>query len=85
MLDLWAAELEAARRHDTLFMLTCHPFLSGRPSRVETLRALIEHALATGDVEFAEAREVARRARSDDGLERRRLESVVVEGVYPES
>jgi peptidoglycan/xylan/chitin deacetylase (PgdA/CDA1 family) len=84
VLELWTAELDAARRHDTLFMLTCHPFLSGRPSRVETLRALIEHALGAGDVEFAEAREIARRAQSDGGLERRRLEPVVVEGVYRE-
>jgi hypothetical protein len=53
--------------------------LSGRPSRVETLRTLIEHALAAGDVELVEARELARRARTDDGLERRRLEPVVVE------
>jgi peptidoglycan-N-acetylglucosamine deacetylase len=83
VLDLWTAELEAARRHDTLFMLTCHPFLSGRPSRIETLRALIEHGLGAGDVEFLEACEVARRAGSDDGLERRRLEPVVTEGVYP--
>ncbi len=26
------------RRHDCLFVLTCHPFLSGRPHRVEALR-----------------------------------------------
>ena len=74
VLDLWTAELDAARRHETLFMLTCHPFLSGRPSRVETLRALIEHALAAGDVEFVEARELARRARDDEGLEPAALE-----------
>jgi hypothetical protein len=49
------------------------------------LRALIEHALATKDVEFVEAREAARRARADDGLQRRRLEPVVVdENVYPD-
>ena len=66
-------------------MLTCHPFLSGRPHRVEILRALIEHALATNDVEFVDGREAARRARADDGLPRRRLEPVVVdENVYPE-
>jgi peptidoglycan/xylan/chitin deacetylase (PgdA/CDA1 family) len=84
VLDLWIGELEAMRRHGSLFVLTCHPFLSGRPYRVEVLRALIEHALGTGDVEFVEAREAARRARADARLERRRLERVVVEGgLYP--
>jgi peptidoglycan/xylan/chitin deacetylase (PgdA/CDA1 family) len=84
VLDLWIGELEAMRRYGCLFVLTCHPFLSGRPHRVENLRRLIEHALATGDVEFVEAREAARRARADGALERRRLEPVVAdEQIYP--
>jgi peptidoglycan/xylan/chitin deacetylase (PgdA/CDA1 family) len=85
VLDLWISELDAMRRYGCLFVLTCHPFLSGRPHRVEVLRRLIEHALETKDVEFVEAREAARRARADDGLPRRRLEPVVVdEKVYPD-
>ena len=85
VLDLWISELDAMRRHGCLFVLTCHPFLSGRPHRVEVLRKLIEHALEAGDVAFVAAREAARRARADDGLPRRRLEPVVVdEDVYPE-
>ncbi len=85
VLDLWTSELDAMRRYGCLFVLTCHPFLSGRPHRVEILRALIEHALAAADVEFVDGREAARRARADDGLQRRRLEPVVVdEQVYPE-
>jgi peptidoglycan-N-acetylglucosamine deacetylase len=84
VLDLWISELDAMRRHGCLFVLTCHPFLSGRPHRVEVLRRLIEHALDAKDVEFVEAREAARRARTDDGLPRRRLEPVAVdENVYP--
>jgi peptidoglycan/xylan/chitin deacetylase (PgdA/CDA1 family) len=84
VLDLWVSELDAMRRYGCLFVLTCHPFLSGRPHRVEVLRCLIEHALETKDVEFVEAREAARRARADDGLPRRRLEPVVLdENVYP--
>jgi len=83
VLDLWLSELDAMRRHGGIFILTCHPFLSGRPSRVETLRAVIEHALAAGDVEFVSCGEAARRARADDGLQRRILEPVVVEpGLY---
>jgi hypothetical protein len=51
---------------------------------VEVLRRLVEHALGVGDVEFVSCSEAANRARADDGLQRRRLEPVVVdEGIYP--
>jgi len=84
VLDLWTSELDAMRRYDCLFVLTCHPFLSGRPHRVEVLRRLIEHALEAGDVEFVSCVEAARRARADDGLQRRKPEPVVVdESIYP--
>jgi peptidoglycan-N-acetylglucosamine deacetylase len=59
VLDLWRSELDAMRTYECLFVLTCHPFLSGRPHRVEVLRTLIEHALEAGDVEFKACREVA--------------------------
>ena len=78
VLELWRAELDAMRRHGCLFMLTCHPFLSGRPSRVEALRALIEHALEVGDVEFATAGTVAERALADSALPERELQPVSV-------
>ncbi len=85
VLDLWRSELDAAARYGNLFVLTCHPFLSGRAMRVETLRALIEHGLGRGDVEFLPCAEVARRARADAALERRRLEPVTVDPeVYPD-
>src|SRR5262249_31003684 len=75
----------AMRRHGCLFVLTCHPFLSGRPHRVEVLRGLIEHALAAGDVEFVSCREAARRARADADLPPRPLTPGGVDGaVYPE-
>jgi peptidoglycan-N-acetylglucosamine deacetylase len=84
-LELWTAELDAMRRHGCLFMLTCHPFLSGRPSRVEALRALIEHALDCGDVEFASASAVAERALADAEIEERELEPVRVDPeLYPD-
>ena len=86
VLDIWLSELDAMRRYGCLFLLTCHPFLSGRPHRVEVLRTLIEHALAAGDVEFASCREVARRARADAGLDRRLLTPVEVEpGLFPDT
>jgi len=85
VLDLWISELDAMRRYGCLFLLTCHPFLSGRPHRVEVLRALIEHALATGEVEFAACRDLARSARANPDLDRRLLTPVEIEpGLYPD-
>jgi peptidoglycan/xylan/chitin deacetylase (PgdA/CDA1 family) len=86
VLDLWLSELDAMRRYGCLFVLTCHPFLSGRPHRVEVLRRVIEHALEAGDVRFSTCRDVAQRTREDAGAERRTLTPVVVEpGLYPET
>jgi peptidoglycan-N-acetylglucosamine deacetylase len=85
VVEQWRAELDAMRRHGCLFMLTCHPFLSGRPSRVEALRTLVEHALDAGDVEFATGAEVARRTREDGELPERELSPVDVDPeIYPE-
>jgi peptidoglycan-N-acetylglucosamine deacetylase len=73
------------RRHGCLFMLTNHPFLSGRPGRVETLRKLVEHALDRGDVEFVTAAEVAARVREDPNAATRKLRPVVVDATtYPD-
>jgi peptidoglycan/xylan/chitin deacetylase (PgdA/CDA1 family) len=69
--ETWIYELDAMRRHGALFLLTCHPFLSGRAGRVEALRTLIEAALSRGDVHFATCREVGERALADTGAERR--------------
>jgi peptidoglycan-N-acetylglucosamine deacetylase len=85
VLDLWINELDAMRRHGCLFMLTNHPFLSGRPGRVETLRRLIEHALGRGDVQFATAGQVAARVREDPGATTRELRPVEVDAAtYPD-
>jgi peptidoglycan/xylan/chitin deacetylase (PgdA/CDA1 family) len=85
VLDLWRNELDAMARHGCLFMLTNHPFLSGRPGRVETLRKLIEHALGRGDVEFATAGQVAARAREDPNVSTRPLRPVEVDAaIYPD-
>ena len=84
VLELWASELDAYARHNCLFVLTCHPFLSGRPGRVEILRSLIEHTLGRGDVELLEARDVAKRARADEAVARRPLQPLELEpGLYP--
>jgi hypothetical protein len=70
---LWREELDGMRRHGCLFVLTMHPFLSGRPGRVEALRGLVEHALDAGDVEFVSCVEAARRTFDDESLPRRTL------------
>jgi peptidoglycan/xylan/chitin deacetylase (PgdA/CDA1 family) len=85
VVEMWRGELDAMRRHGCLFMLTCHPFLSGRPSRIEALRDLIEHALGAGDVVFSTALEVAERALDDPELPDRELSPVHADAaVYPE-
>jgi peptidoglycan/xylan/chitin deacetylase (PgdA/CDA1 family) len=84
-ISLWRAELDGMRRHGCLFVLTMHPFLSGRPGRVEGLRSLIEHALECGDVEFVSCREAARRAAADPDLSRRALRRVDPDPeIYPD-
>jgi hypothetical protein len=85
VLEMWKGELDAMRRHGCLFMLTCHPFLSGRAGRVEALRALIEYGLETGDVEFATGAQIAERALADEGLPERELTPVEADPeTYPE-
>jgi peptidoglycan/xylan/chitin deacetylase (PgdA/CDA1 family) len=85
VVELWRAELDGMRRHGCLFMLTCHPFLSGRPGRVEALRSLIEYALDVGDVDFATGAAVAERALTDPEISERALAPVEADPeVYPE-
>ncbi|HEU0305003.1 MAG TPA: polysaccharide deacetylase [Gaiellaceae bacterium] len=81
---VWREELEGMRRHGCLWMLTMHPFLSGRPGRVEALRGLVEHALGCGDVELVSCGEAARRARADEALPRRPLPALELGTLYPE-
>ncbi len=85
VLEMWSLELDAMRRHHSLFMLTCHPFLTGRPSRIEAMRKLIEFALAKGDVKICTAEEVATAALADPSVPRRQLRPVnAPTDVYPE-
>ena len=83
--DLWIHELDAMRRHGSLFLLTCHPFLSGRAGRLEGLRLLIEAALDRGDVSFFNARDVARQAIDDPATLRKPLTPLTVDQAdYPD-
>ena len=85
VLELWRTELDGMRRYRCLFNLCCHPFLSGRPGRAETLRTLVAYALECGDVEFARCRDVARRTVGDPSVVRRTPTPPEVDpAVYPD-
>jgi peptidoglycan-N-acetylglucosamine deacetylase len=57
--DLWWREFEAMHDFGCCFVLTLHPWLSGRPSRVRLLERLVEAMQKKAGVWFARGREVA--------------------------
>ncbi|MEM6915187.1 MAG: polysaccharide deacetylase [Verrucomicrobiota bacterium] len=57
---LWWQEFEAMRDFGCCFVLTLHPWLSGRPSRVRLLERMIESIRETGDAWIATGSEIAR-------------------------
>jgi len=83
--DMWIHEIEAMRRHGALFMLTCHPFLTGRAGRLEALRTVIETALERGDVRFSTCEALAEAALDDPALIAEPLNPVTASAeLYPE-
>jgi len=64
VLDLWTGELDALAAEGGLMILTSHPFLSGRASRVATLERIVEHARAAGGIWIAPLSEIAAHARA---------------------
>jgi peptidoglycan/xylan/chitin deacetylase (PgdA/CDA1 family) len=61
--ELWQAEFDALREAGGCWVLTNHPFLSGRPSRARELGLLMEHVTACDDVWVASLGEIARHVR----------------------
>jgi peptidoglycan-N-acetylglucosamine deacetylase len=59
-LEMWTLELEAMHRLGAAFVLCCHPFLSGRPSRAEALEQLIERMKSLDGLWITTVAEVAR-------------------------
>jgi len=57
--DLWWREFEAMHDFGCCFVLTLHPWLSGRPSRVRLLEDLVVAMKEKGGVWFARGRELA--------------------------
>ena len=58
VVELWTTELDAMRRTNSLCVLTCHPFLSGRPSRMQAIESSIEFALDRGDIRFSQLADI---------------------------
>lgn len=58
--DLWWKEFEAMYDFGCCFVLTLHPWLSGRPSRVRLLERLLNAMKAKPGVWFARGAEIAR-------------------------
>ena len=59
VLARWTLELEALVEAGGLFMLTNHPFVSGRPSRAVALESLIQRARSIDGLWIASAEEIA--------------------------
>ena len=57
--DLWWREFEAMHDFGCCFILTLHPWLSGRPSRIRLLEDLVGAMQAKGGVWFARGHELA--------------------------
>jgi peptidoglycan-N-acetylglucosamine deacetylase len=75
--ELWQEEFEALRSVGGCWVLTNHPFLSGRPSRAQQLDELMAHVSSCDDVWTASLEEIARHVRSQD-LPARSIEYPVI-------
>ncbi len=58
-MEVFEAELDAARRHGGLWITVWHPFVSGRLARAEAIVDLLERVVARGDVWLAPMAEIA--------------------------
>ncbi|MGA5544295.1 polysaccharide deacetylase family protein [Mycobacterium sp. NPDC051198] len=65
-IELWRAELNAMRDVGGAWILTNHPFLSGRPGRAAALREFIAEVCAMEDVWVAGMAEIATYVRSQE-------------------
>lgn len=59
ILESWLEEWKAIYEFGGLFMLTVHPWISGKGQRIRLLRKLLKHVTVKDDVWFATAQEVA--------------------------
>jgi peptidoglycan/xylan/chitin deacetylase (PgdA/CDA1 family) len=80
--DLWWREFEAMHDFGCCFVLTLHPWLSGRPSRVRLLEQLVTAMRTKSNVWFARGSEIAGYFRSHPEA-RRDIDFDVVEKPEP--
>jgi peptidoglycan/xylan/chitin deacetylase (PgdA/CDA1 family) len=70
--EMWSLEFQATTGEGGCFVLTAHPFLSGRPSRAAALAQIMEEAVSASHVWVATMSEIATHVRAQ-GLAPRRL------------
>jgi peptidoglycan-N-acetylglucosamine deacetylase len=58
--DLWSREFAAMHAENAAFVLTCHPFVSGRASRIALLEELVVYMRRFRGVWFTMCEEIAR-------------------------
>ena len=68
--DLWWREFAAMHDYGCCCVLTLHPWLSGRPSRVQLLENLVHAMRAKGNVWFARGRDIANYFRANPAARR---------------
>ena len=67
ILSLWSSEFLAMHREHACFVLTCHPWISGRASRVQLIEDLVRFMRRQSGVWFGTCEEVARWHESQRG------------------
>jgi peptidoglycan/xylan/chitin deacetylase (PgdA/CDA1 family) len=60
VLQMWSKEFAAMHEENGCFVLTCHPFVSGRASRIALLEELVASMKKTRGVWFTTCAEIAR-------------------------
>ncbi|MBO1754561.1 polysaccharide deacetylase [Allobranchiibius sp. CTAmp26] len=63
-LQMWSEEASVAAHAGNCFVLTNHPFISGRPSRLNALSALIEHVKGLDGAWITTLQDIARHTAS---------------------
>jgi len=81
-LEMWSLELEAVHRIGAAFVLTCHPFLSGRPARAYALEQLIERMAALPGLWVTTIEDVARHVADLDLTPRACPQPVLPDAAY---
>jgi hypothetical protein len=61
---MWSLELQATTAEGGCFVLTAHPFLTGRPSRAAALAQIMEEAVGSPEVWVATMCEIAAHTRA---------------------